>query len=348
MTHARDLVIAVRRALGSPKSVAAALGLKVQEVKPSYVMALCPVHAERTASCSIHRRGESIGVKCWGCKWTADLIGLVAAVHGIDARSDYREALAIAAELANMPGEADALRGRRPEPARRAPVAPLEPEPERDYPLPREVNLLWGACVPVTDDTEVSAMLEARGIGPKSAAREARALAKNTHWTSLPGWARFKGKAERSRPWTETGHRLILPVYDSDGGMRSVRAWLVTGDPGMPKRVPPAGHRASGVVTANWRAAAMLRGETSPSRTVIVEGEPDFLARSILNPDDAVMGVMSGSWHEGFAARIPFGSEVIVRTHVDRAGEAYAEEIIKSLANRAWVSRLEAEAEDAA
>jgi hypothetical protein len=341
----RDLAIMVRRSLSSPAQVAKRLGLKVHDNRGSYVTVLCPVHAEKTASCSIHRRGESIGVKCWGCKWTGDLIDFVAVVNGLKPKADFREALAITAELAGFQDEADAVRGNRPAPIRSAPVAPLEEEPERDYPLPREVSLLWSACIPVDEDAEVSGLLESRGIGPRSVAGRdaARALSRDTHSSSLPRWAKFKGNQRYSRTWIETGHRLILPVFDSDGGMRSVRAWLVNGADDMPKRVPPAGYRASGLVVANTRAVDMLRGESSPSRLVIVEGEPDFLARSVLSPGDAVLGVMSGSWHDGFAGKVPYGSEVIVRTHVDKAGEVYAEEVISSVMRRAVVSRLQPE-----
>jgi hypothetical protein len=344
--HVRNdhLVATVRATLVSPKLVAEKLGLKIQEARSSYVLVFCPVHKEKTGSCSLHiARSGSLAVKCWGCEWTGDVLHLVAAANGLEIGRNFKEVLACAAELAGMQPEADALRGGKPAPLRAAPVFVAEPEPGRDYPPAEDVDRLWAACIPVTEDTQVYGLLESRKIDPAVVAAHdnARALHRDTHWSSIPEWAKFRGRHTHARTWTTTGHRLILPVYDSDGVMRSVRGWLVTGEPGMPKRVPPAGYRASELVAANTRAVEMLRGNSSPSRVVVVEGEPDTLARSVLSPRDAVIGIMSGSWHDGFARRVPYGSEIIVRTHLDKAGDRYADEVIRSVEKRARVRRLQ-------
>jgi hypothetical protein len=338
----RALVEDLRCHLTSPQRVAKALGLKVQQDGGSYVLVLCPVHAEKNASCSLYKRQGQLKAKCRGCQWRGDVLDLIAAAEGLDGRSGFREVLARACELAGMSDQAEALRGGRRAPTRR-PRPVLTPEPERDYPLPAEVSGFWSACIPVTEDPAVKELLSGRGISPETVAASdlARVLHVDTHPSDIPSWAKFRGRAPVSRTWTKTGHRLILPAYDADGGMRSVRAWLVTGEPGQPKRVPPAGHRASELVVANRVAVAMLRGEGTASRVVVVEGEPDFLARSVLSPGDAVLGVMSGSWSPELAARVPYGSEVIVRTHLDEAGDRYADEVIESVSNRAVVSRLE-------
>jgi len=52
-----------------------------------------------------------------------------------------------------------------------------------------------------------------------------------------------------------------------------------------------------------------------------------------------VLGIVSGSWSQDFADRIPYGSELIVRTHHDDAGERYAAEIVKTTRDRAVVRR---------
>jgi hypothetical protein len=96
---------------------------------------------------------------------------------------------------------------------------------------------------------------------------------------------------------------------------------------------------------ANPKAVAMLKGEPRSSRVVIVEGEPDYIARSLINPALPVIGVLSGSWHEGFAARVPYGAEVLVRTHLDEAGDGYAAEITETLRCRARVYRRAIESE---
>lgn len=342
-TERQNFVADVRARLASPKSVAEKLGLKIGEARGSYCLIRCPVHDEKTPSCSLHVRGGTLAVRCWGCGWTGDVLHLVAAVEGLELRSDFKFVLARACDLAGMPEQADALREGKAPPAPRERPPEIQAEPERDYPLPLEVSRFWTTCIPVTEDPEVSALLAGRGINPAAvaAANTARALHPETHYTDVPQWAKFRGQAPTARSWTYTGHRLILPVYDSDGGMRSVRAWLVRPEEGVPKRVPPAGYRASHLVVANGPAVAMLRGQERPGRVVVVEGEPDTLARSTLSPSDAVIGVMSGSWHEGFAARVPYGCELIIRTHLDPAGDRYADEIARSVASRARVRRLQ-------
>ena len=339
------LVQDVRRALSRPKAVAEKLGLKVEQSSGSYVLVRCPAHGENTASCSLHARDGTLAVRCHGCGWTGDVLTLVAQVHGLDVRREFREVLATAAELAGMHEEARAAREGRQAPERLRPEQPMpEPEPERDYPPAAEVQALWETARPVTEDGEAAVCLAIRRIYPDQvvALDAARALLPATHESRIPAWAWFKGRRKFAAPWTKTGHRILVPVYDSDGQHRSVRAWLATGEPNVPKRVPPVGFKASGLVLANRRAVAMLRGEASPSRVVIVEGEPDTLARTIASPGEVVIGILSGSWHDGFAQRIPYGAEVVVRTHLDPAGERYARDVIESVKGRARVRRLQA------
>jgi hypothetical protein len=205
----------------------------------------------------------------------------------------------------------------------------------------QEVADLWADAQRVTKDSEAVALLERRGIDPELVGYHdlARVIRIDTHPTRVPAWARYRGKAAVSRAWTTTGHRLIVRAYSADGEARSVRAWRLTDDPETPKRVPPSGYRASGLVLANRLGALWLRGERRPSTIVVCEGEPDAVARSIATPRLAVIGILSGSWGPDFAARVPYGSLVILRSHLDKAGERYAEAICQSIGGRAVVKR---------
>lgn len=345
MSRTQDLVRDVRLMLAKPADVARRLGLKIGHDAGSYAVVHCPVHGDRTASLSLYKRDGIVRGKCHGCDWRGDVLDLVATLNNLEPRRDFREILATTLELAGMAHEAHEIRSGRPAPVRAALRKP-EPEPERDYPPAQEVALLWSACVPVTDDAEIVALLRSRQIDPVAVARTAAAASLHplTTRASIPSWARFKGRLERAALWTETGHRLILPVFDHDGAMRSVRAWLVVENALLPKRVPPRGHRASGLVLANERARRWLRGETKPSQIVVCEGEPDFLLRSSRNETECIIGVGSGSWTERFAERVPYGSEVAILTHRDPAGERYAEAIKASVESRARVTRWESEA----
>ena len=335
------LVEDVRRALSDPFRVAERLGLSPRRSARGATI-LCPVHAEKTPSCSVTRGPDgTLRVRCFGCEWSGDVFHLVAAAHSLEPKRDFREVLATACELAGMPDEATSVRDGRLAAERQPRPAP-PPEPERDYPPVGEVLGLWQTARPLVEDEQSALYLALRGIYPDVVQQldVARALLPDTHETRMPGWARFRGDAPVSRPWTRSGHRILVPVYDCDGQFRSLRAWLVTDEQGVPKRVPPVGHRASGLVLANRAALEILRGERFHSRLVIVEGEPDFLARAIVSPTDPVLGVLSGSWHEGFAQKVPYGSEVIIRTHLDEAGERYARAITQTIRDRAQVYRL--------
>jgi hypothetical protein len=337
----RDLVREVRYRLSKPSTVARLLGLKVEQGGDSYVLVLCPVHGERNASCSLYRKNGTVRARCRGCGWTGDALDLVAVTQGLDPDREFRAVLAATCELAGMSEEADSVRGGKPPPVARVVMRPPEPEPERDYPPLAEVADLWADARPVTTDAEVVDMLSARKIDSAEVERidAARALHPQTHRERLPAWAKFRGGASVSRSWLATGHRLVVPVYDPSGQARSLRAWLVTSEANTPKRIPPSGFRASGLVLANAKALRWLRGESSPSSIVVVEGEPDWLVRSITFPTEAIVGIGSGSWNEAFAERVPFGSEVSILTHLDKAGDRYAEAIEKSIRDRARVFR---------
>lgn len=331
-----ELVEDIRRALSDPRKVAELLGLKVHPGGAGYVKVCCPAHAERTPSCSIRRVEGAIGVRCFGCEWTGDVFSLIAAVERL---GSFPDQLRRAAELAGRPDLADQVgRGADPDRPRAAPPPRQdEPaEPERDYPDHAELEALWGALTRVDADPEASAHLAARRIDPGHVSRLdlARTLHPRTATDRLPEWARYRGAW-----WRDIGHRLIVRVFDCEGAWRSVRSWRVR-DGDSPKRLPPAGRKAAGLVLANPRAVAMLEGGAPPCQIVVCEGEPDWLVRSTMHSDRPVFGVLSGGWHEGFGARVPYGSEVVVRTHLDAAGERYALAVIASVRGRAQVSRL--------
>jgi hypothetical protein len=137
-------------------------------------------------------------------------------------------------------------------------------------------------------------------------------------------------------------------VYDATGEMSSVRAWCVRPSEG-PKRLPPAGYRATGLVLACGGAIALLAAGRlpegpSPLRVLVVEGEPDFLTWATHFSDadtnaPLVFGVVSGAWTEAIASRIPDGTRVIIRTHHDSVGDGYAEVVRRTLHDRCILVR---------
>lgn len=333
-----DYAAEIRRTLVHPRGVCDRLGLLRGALTQSGqgVTICCPAHAERTPSCSVTvGRDGTLRFRCFGCQATGDVLTLIATVHDLDLRSDFKEVLLAAAELAGLHQVVDELNDRKPYEPRALPPLP-EPEPERDYPDAAEVGALWALGGSVLDDPASGGHLVGRGLDARNVASLdlARAL---PVLGLLPSWARYRGK-----PWTESGHRMIVRVFDAAGACRSVRAWRVEGDAAA-KRLPPSGHRATGLVMANRLAHEILTGKRdTPTVVVVAEGEPDWCVCATAWPRLAVFGITSGSWSDDFAKRIPLGSEVIVRTHNDQAGEKYAGEIIKSVKARAVVRRSEA------
>jgi hypothetical protein len=328
----------IRNALTDARALCEQLGLAPAHAKKqrSGYIVRCPAHGETNPSCSVSLGPDgTVRVKCFSCQYGGDALSLIASVHHLELRGPrFKEVLILGAELAGLHDLLDSLRrdtdykpSARPPPPRRA-----EPEDEVDYPNAGEVAALWTACAPVTGDLSVAELLTSRALSPDVVRMLdlARALPASVR---LPRWASYQGQT-----WTQTGHRLILPVYDYEGAQRSVRAWRVVPND-TPKRLPPGGHKAAELVLANKPALEWLRHSDAlpygppPMRLVVVEGEPDFLVRATLNAGQPVVGLLSGAWHVGYAVKIPTGSEVFVYTHRDRAGDKYADEVSRSIRN---------------
>lgn len=333
-------VDAIKRALSDPRDVCRRLGLD-QGAKAQAgggLMILCPAHQERTPSCSVTRGPDgTLRANCFGCSFVGDVFHVLALVENLDVDRDFPELVRRAADLARLPSESPSLpRAEREFRERAAPRAS-----SRTYPPGPEVGALWSICRPVLEDAEVCRWLEGRALAPTAIERHdlARALPLGRE---LPRWASYWGDRSirpRPEPWSALGYRLIVPVYDAWGVIRSVRARAVTEvAPTDPKALPPSGHAAQGLVLADAPAAEMLaRGawpERAEARVVIAEGEPDFLSWA-LRATVAVLGIAgSGQWTEGIAERVPAGTTVIIRTDQDDAGDFYAEVITRALWGR--------------
>lgn len=127
MSHDRAPIEAIKARLRDPHAVAATLGLTVAPgTRPHYrvVKVLCPWHSEDTASCGLEARGGVLLVRCHGCRKGGDVIDLVGATMGLDARrrEDAPAVLRRAAELAGVDlgerrGAGAGRPARRPTPA---------------------------------------------------------------------------------------------------------------------------------------------------------------------------------------------------------------------------------------
>jgi hypothetical protein len=272
--------------------------------------ARCPAHADRNPSLSVAEGADGrVLLRCWaGCETSEILRAL--GLSWSDVFSD----------------------GARHDAPRvcRAPKLPLA-RPPLD-----EVLALWSACVPVIEDAQCEAWFCSRHIDPDwTADRDlARALPFNAR---VEPWARLRG------PWPREGYRIALPLFDAKGEMRSLHARSL--DPAAkPKAALPAKFSASGLLLADAAARLMLRTGELWGELWITEGAPDFLTAATTwgdaaDPAPAVLGILSGSWTEDVAARVPSGARVIIAVHEDEAGEKYKSHIAKSLEGRVQLKR---------
>lgn len=350
MTRAQrpDYAAEIRGALRNPIALCADLDMLTGAKKyHNTVVIRCPSpdHRDSNASCNVRLADDGgwIAAKCHSCQWGGDALTLIAVAKGLDLKSDFPLVLLEGAKLAGLhhvvkeleTGEVDEDRPNvAPQRHEAAPEAVIRP-----YPALTELEALWRDSGAVADDADASGALVARRIDPLDVDRLGLAVCfrREIARDRLPRWASYQGQT-----WRDTGHRMLVRAYDCDGEWRSVRAWRLV-DGSAPKRLPPSGHKAAGLVLANRLGAALLRGERVGRRILMVEGEPDHLVRSIVNPLLPVLGILSGSWHAGFAKRVPLGSEVVIRTHADQAGDRYAEQILETIRDRAHVYRLQAE-----
>lgn len=321
--HARE----VRFALTNPRLLCEKLGLLkgAKAQSGDGVSICCPVHGERNPSMSVTRGPDgTIRVKCFSCDFAGDALTLIAHTNGLSTRSQFREVLALAAEFGGHLGLREEILRGQVVPERQHVAAP-EPAPLPEYPPKAEVDALWESAAPVQSDADVWELLRGRGFAPERV--DELGLARVLPETATtPPWASYARQS-----WTQSGHRLLVPMWDASGVMVTLRAWRVTeGD--SPKRLPPKGHRATACVMANGLALGMLRRRVCPLRLEIVEGEPDFIT-ACLAYQRAVIGINSGSWTEEMARRIPPGTHVVLSTHHDEAGERYAEQIAATIGN---------------
>lgn len=328
-----DYAREIRYALTDARALCERLGLiadrRTWKPQAGGVIVRCPWHQENTPSCSVRRAGDgTIAAKCFSCDASGDALSLVAAVRGLSLKTEFRSVLLDAAELAGLHSIVVELESGENQDRPAFVPPPVAPVPERTYPDAGELAALLADAGPCAEDPEVSAWLTSRALDPDRV--DAAGGLAIREGQMLPRFASFQGLS-----WWETGHRLILPVCDVYGAVRSVRAARVI-DGDSPKRLPPGGHKVSELVLACELGIAMLRGTYSPERLVVVEGEPDFLveATSVAPRAIARIGIVSGSWGARFAEKVPVGCEVHICTHVDRAGDNYAEEIRQTLRRR--------------
>jgi len=332
------------------------------ELRSGPSLAPCPACAApcRSMSNPSERRGpvgltnNGLGWRCHRCDAHGDAIELVRHVVGAAGMRAWFEQHAYIQADQGSPGRRKrrVLRiGMGRDRAAQGLTAPQQPilRPPAD-----EIAGLWARCRPVTDDAGVVAWMQSRGWSAVTIACIAsRDLARVLPAGDLPAWACWARPG--GGPWSASGHRVLLPLWGSQGDLVSLRARyceLVPTDAPKsltpyrrrPQGEPPYGTR--GLVLADDAGQALLRTESTIGAALwICEGEPDFLRLATWWGDaaddaPAVWGIGSGTQTPDLIARIQAGTRVVVATHPDKAGDKYAGALRDALAGRCTVERF--------
>ena len=242
--------------------------------------------------------------------------------------------------------------------------APAAPAPAAPPAREAEYAALWERCMRLDDPqipNEVLAYLRGRALPPAEllgatpAQDLVRVLPQNA---ALPSCAAREGVA-----WSVSKHWVIVRIYDTLARLAGLRARSV--DPGCPagaKEMVGAGVKLSGTVLVDAPGELVLRLgpekmgnalKTTKRQLVVLiaEGVPDWLTlalwarrwRATPAADGtvlAVFGVYAGGWTQSVADRLPTGARVIIRTHSDKSGCGYRDEISETL----WARRCLVEA----
>ena len=307
-------------------------------------------------ACSATKRGNRdrrlpasfgpLGWRCWVCSASGDALDVLAfVVTGSRLGSDRAQMETLRADLAarGLISDDDHRPARRAPRRPAPPPPPPEPAPSESWPPVDEVRDFMQSGLKVSEDAQVVAYLEDRyqDHGERLIAiLEHLNLARAIPDAPAPRWARIFGKT-----WQQQGFRLMFPLVDATGHMRSMRVRRTTLGPSeLPKALPPVGYGCRGLVLACDRAAALLRREIPAAwpegllhRVTIVEGETDWMTHLVLRKtptDPAIIALYSGAWLPDHSAALPQGTILNIRTDHDEAGHRYAEGVVRASRNR--------------
>lgn len=279
----------------------------------------CPWHGENTPSCQVrqHPNDGTLAVKCFGCGHTSDVFGLIARAYDLS-DNQFPEIIAIAADMAGVQlDDSKPINRERPV---------FKPPPPPEYPPVDELREMWGSAIKPVDDPQVAAWFESRGLSTDVSTEICRVIPLDYE---LPEWAIYRDEShEKGRyDWLMSGHRLIFPLYNAEGRIRSFKIRCVTD--GKLKNVNPRGYSTAGLCFACETGQDALNKATPVETAVIVEGEVDFLSSVQNRQDDktAVYGVYSGAWSDDHAARVSADNWYFL-TDDDDPGDGYIDAVL--------------------
>lgn len=281
---------------------------------------------------AIGLRGDGKGWQCHQCDQTGDGLDLVSWKMTGERFAETQDKTKVIQWCKNrFGGDGSALPPHIATAISVTATAPVAEEQESDpvY-MTVEALELWDACHPLSSDSDAVAYVKSRGVKAPEKIEEwnlCRVLPKNVR----PKWTLHSPDGDAPRHWAETGHRLIFPLYDVHGQIRSVLARAIVPSE---RKSTTSGPR-SGLLLVDGVVLDWLRRNRPdvPCATIhITEGEIDFMLRCESIQDQplstGVAGIMSGSWKRAHALAMPRHVHVSLETDHDAQGDKYAADIV--------------------
>jgi DNA primase len=322
----------VRELLTDVRSLCRALALLTKPgATQRQAMVCCPWHADRTPSCSVRLAPDgTIAVKCHACSATADALGLIKQVRGIDR---FEDVLREAAEIAHAPG---LIEGPDYRPERRD-----EPSiSDEDYASIWEAVL--DTCSPMRSTSpRVGEYLLGRGIYADAEAAGVRGLPRDGRALVASLLASFDRKLLELAGVLRAGvdeiewpaYSVLIPWRDRFGRISCVQRRRL--DDVKPKYLSPRGSSPRAPFGVEHLAAA-LEYHGPDAEIIITEGALDCLARRrIARAQDeraAVIGVYSASSPAvGLPIELMRRRQVVLALDDDKDGDRACAEIANAL-----------------
>ena len=322
----RDLARQLRRSapLNEPRALCAALGLRARPNSRG-ALVCCPVHDDRSQSCSVFRAKDgTVAVKCHGCGFSADALGFVAAVRGLDLRRDWSRACDEAARLAHV-----VLVEHRSKPAR-------QHDDSSDTCDEQSYHAVWTHALDLgsplgTVSPAVADYLHSRGVFADAEAVDLRGLPEEPGPLLKALLATFERSTleQAGLLWRggsgliHPAWRLVVPWRDRLGRITFVQRRRL--DNSEPRYRSPRGRSPRAPFGVDLLSAA-LDALGAGAEVVIVEGALDTLARRQIarHRDErlAVIGVYSASSPcVGLPTDLLAGRRIVLALDADEAGD---------------------------
>lgn len=304
MSRRDNLKHEIRARADDPHEIAAQLGLEgVRSQSGGGVLCRCPVHDDRSASCSLTIGPDgSLRVRCFGCDLSGDVFSLVAAIEGRSSSSDFPEIMRRAGELVGVYVDDRPFEPRAPRPRPQA-----SPPPSRVDLHPLVLPLATLGALDGRDVArvrQVESYLAGRGLLDVARAAGCFALPPDPRVIVDAFGSELVGRTGllRSGRWAWGAHVLCVAWRGLDGRTTTLQRRHLdqAGLGDVPKYVVPRDHAALAPF-----GAEQLAGASADAPIAIVEGVLDALALRLLDAGSGrtVLGVQGvKGWHADWDA----------------------------------------------